>query len=277
MDHGEAAFGGGVVPDLRTSPFVAVDAWYSIVLDGALKEGGMAAFASVLSREQAGSIRDYIIHRAHEDEAARGTTAKHQPDADHGAVIAAQGTASGAVACAQCHAFTGGSDTSGAFPRLAGQPLAYLAEQLRDFATGARANAIMSPIAKGLSADDIDDVGAYFAKVESPVPPLASPDPALVKKGEGIAEAGIPAKGIPGCGVCHGAHGAGEPPTIPYLAGQYAQYTTRQLETWQRGLRRNSPEAMGLFAKKLDADEIAALSAYYQHAGVSGQTNIQPR
>jgi cytochrome c553 len=273
--HGEAAFGGGVVPDLRTSPFVAVDAWYSIVLDGALKEGGMAPFASVLSREQAGAIRDYIIHRAHEDEAARSTGPKHQPNPERGAVIVAQGTPSGAVACAQCHAFTGGSDTSGAFPRLAGQPAAYLAEQLRDFATGARANAIMGPIAKGLSADDIEDVAAYFAKVASPVPPLASPDPALVKEGEGIAETGI--KGIPACGVCHGAHGAGEPPSIPYLAGQYARYTAFQLQMWRRGLRRNSPEAMGLFAKKLDDDEIAALAAYYQQAGVSGQAPIQPR
>jgi quinohemoprotein ethanol dehydrogenase len=35
--HGEAAVAGGVVPDLRGSPFIAVDAWYSVVLDGALK------------------------------------------------------------------------------------------------------------------------------------------------------------------------------------------------------------------------------------------------
>jgi cytochrome c553 len=180
----------------------------------------------------------------------------------------------GAVACAQCHA--SGADAGGAFPRLAGQPLAYITEQLRSFATGARANDIMGPIAKGLSSDDIEDVAAYFVK-ESPVPPLASPDPALVKKGETIAETGIPAKGIPACDVCHGAHGAGEPPTIPYLAGQYAEYTASQLQLWRRGLRRNSPEAMGLFAKKLDDDEIAALSAYYQQAGVSGQTGVQPR
>ena len=275
--HGEAAVGGGVVPDLRTSPFIAVDAWYSIVLDGALKEGGMAPFASVLSHAQASSIRDYIFHRAHEDEAARATGPKHQPNPERGAVIVAQGTPSGAVACAQCHAFTGGSDTSGAFPRLAGQPAAYLAGQLRDFATGARANAIMSPIAKGLSADDIEDVAAYFAKVASPVPPLASADPALVKRGEGIAETGIPAKGVPACGVCHGARGAGEPPTIPYLAGQYAHYTAGQLQAWQRGFRRNSPEAMALFAKKLEDKEIAALAAYYQQIGASEQAAAPPK
>ena len=33
---------------------------------------------------------------------------------------------------------------------------------------------------------------------------------------------------------------------------------------WQRGFRKNSPEAMALFAKKLDNQEIAAVAAYYQ-------------
>jgi len=44
-----------------------------------------------------------------------------EPDIQHGAVIAAQGTAAGAPACAQCHAYNGVSDASGAFPRIAGQ------------------------------------------------------------------------------------------------------------------------------------------------------------
>ena len=275
--HGEAAVGGGVVPDLRGSPFIAVDAWYSVVLDGALKEGGMAAFGPVLDRTQATAIRDYIIHRANEDDAARSARRRRQPDPSHGAVIAAQGTASGAPACAQCHAFTGGSDSSGAFPRIAGQPAFYLSRQLRDFSSGVRANAIMSPIASALSSDDIDDVAAYYANVETPFPPLASVDPALVKKGEELAQAGNATKGIPGCSVCHGAGGDGEPPTIPYLAGQYAHYTAFELQMWQRGFRRNSPEAMALFAKKLDDQEIAAVAAYYQQLRASAQAATQPK
>src|SRR6266850_4946069 len=86
-----------------------------------------------------------------------------EPDIQHGAVIVAQGTAAGAPPCAQCHAFNGVSDASGAFPRLAGQSAYYLAGQLRDFASGVRASAIMTPIAKALSPDDIADVTAYFA------------------------------------------------------------------------------------------------------------------
>jgi quinohemoprotein ethanol dehydrogenase len=261
--HGEAAVGGGVVPDLRHSPFTYVDAWYSVVLDGALQGGGMAAFAPVLDHAQASAIRDYLVARAQEDATRRGE-GTHQPDPQHGAIIVAQGTPSGAVACAQCHAFAGTSDGTGAFPRLAGQPAPYLARQLRDFASKARANAIMTPIAHALSAEDIDDVAAYYASVESPFLPLPRPSPELVQKGKELAENGNPAKGIPGCNACHGAGGAGESPTIPYLAGQYAHYTAFELQMWQRGFRGNSPEAMRLFAKKLDDEEIAAVAAYYQ-------------
>jgi cytochrome c553 len=271
--HGEAAVGGGVVPDLRTSPFLATDAWYSIVLDGALREGGMASFAPVLDRAQASAIRDYVIHRANED-AAAGTGKSARPlDPDHGAIIVAQGTQAGVPACAQCHGFTGASDGSGAFPRIAGQPAAYLSRQLRDFRSGARANAIMSPIARALSPEDSEDVAAYYAGVETAFLPLGAADPDLVKKGKEIAAKGNPAKGVPGCDACHGANGAGEPPSIPYLGGQYAHYTAFELQMWRRGFRRNSPEAMGLFAGKLDDNEIQAIAAYYQQARPSVATS----
>ena len=267
--HGEAAVAGGVTPDLRGSPFIAVDAWYSVVLDGALKQGGMAPFASVLDREGATAIRDYITHRANEPDPARPQTSAYRADLNKGAVIVAQGTASGAPACALCHAFTGGSDSSGAFPRVAGQSAFYLKRQLLDFASGVRSNAMMSPIARALTPDNIDDVAAYYATAAAPFPPLASADPQLIKRGKELAEAGNSAKGIPGCGACHGASGTGESPTIPYLAGQYAHYTALQLQMWQRGFRRNSPTTMTLFAKMLDDRDIAALAAYYQQLGTS--------
>src|SRR5258705_12341266 len=41
-----------------------------------------------------------------------------EPDIQHGAVIAAQGPAAGAPACAQCPADNGVSEASGAFPRI---------------------------------------------------------------------------------------------------------------------------------------------------------------
>ncbi len=275
--HGEAAVGGGATPDLRGSPFIAVDAWYSVVLDGALKEGGMAPFGSVLDRAKATAIRDYIIHRANESDPTRSTRSAHRADPKQGELIVAQGTAAGAPPCAQCHAFTGGSDGSGAFPRIAGQSAFYLSRQLRDFSSGVRSNSIMSPIARALSADNIDDVAAYYANTAAQFPPLANADPQLVKRGKELAEVGNSAKGIPGCGVCHGAGGAGESPTVPYLTGQYEQYTAIELQMWQRGFRRNSPTTMTLFSKLLNDQEIAALAAYYQTLGAASTPLAQSK
>jgi cytochrome c553 len=204
------------------------------------------------------AILDYLVNL----KKVMAQSASRQPDAKHGAVIVAQGTAAGAPPCAQCHAFNGVSDASGAFPRLAGQSAFYLAAQLRDFTSGVRASAIMSPIAKALSHDDIADLTAYFAGVNAPFLPLKPPTPTLVKRGEELAKAGGPDRLH--CDNCHGPGGSGEPPVIPYLAGQYAHYIAFTLQMWQEGFRKNSPDAMGAIAKKLDDQEILAVAAYYQ-------------
>ena len=181
-----------------------------------------------------------------------------------GAVIAAQGTVAGAPPCAQCHAFNGVSDASGAFPRVAGQSAYYLAEQLRDFASGMRSNAFMTPIAKALTADDIADVAAYYSGLDAPFLPLRKPDDALVRAGEQLAKVGNESRRIQACDNCHGPGGAGEPPTLPYLAGQYATYIAFELRMWQRGYRKNSLDGMAVVARALDEREIAAVAAYYQ-------------
>jgi cytochrome c553 len=187
-----------------------------------------------------------------------------RPDVQHGAVIAAQGTQAGAPACAQCHAFNGVSDASGAFPRISGQSADYLAKQLRDFASDIRSNALMSPVAKALTSDDVADVAAYYAGVDGPFLPLKAPDPALVKLGETLAPVGKAYGQIQSCNNCHGPGGAGERPAIPYLAGQYSNYIRFALREWQRGFRQSSPNQMAVVAKKLDEQQIAAVAAYYQ-------------
>ena len=187
----------------------------------------------------------------------------HQPDAKRGAEIAARGT-SHVPACAQCHAFSGASDSSGAFPMLANQSAAYLLRQMRDFASAERANAIMSPIAKALSAQDAADVVTFYAANPGQFLPLAAADPALVAKGARLARVGNAAKGIQACNNCHGPDGAGIPPAIPYLAGQYAQYIAFELQMWKRGFRKNSRDTMAPIARQLDDADIAAVAAFYQ-------------
>jgi cytochrome c553 len=193
-----------------------------------------------------------------------------------GAIIAAQGVAGRAPACAQCHAYNGASDGSGAFPRIAGQSAYYLAKELRDYASGVRANAVMTPIAKSLSANDTADVASYYASVNAPYLPLSSAAPTLISRGKQLATIGDAAKELQSCNNCHGPGGAGELPAIPYLAGQYEHYIAFQLTMWQRGFRNNSPNAMADIAKRLDAQDIAALAAYYQQVDASVLAATQP-
>jgi cytochrome c553 len=215
-------------------------------------------FKAPFAVQDSPAILDYLVNL----KKVMSQSAGRQPDPKRGAVIVAQGTAAGAPPCAQCHAFNGVSDASGAFPRLAGQSAYYLASQLQDFASGVRASAIMSPIAKALSPDDIADVTAYFAGVNAPFLPLKAANAALVKRGEELAKAGGPDRLH--CDNCHGPSGSGEPPVIPYLAGQYAHYIAFTLQMWQEGFRKNSPDAMEVIAKKLDDQDVLAIAAYYQ-------------
>jgi cytochrome c553 len=193
------------------------------------------------------------------------------PNPQRGAEIAVQGTLAGAPGCAQCHAFNGASDGTGAFPRLARQSAYYLAKQLRDFASGVRDNAVMSPIAKAMTPTDIADVAAYYAGVQAPFLPLPKPDTALVKQGEQIAAVGNESRSVQACNNCHGPGGAGELPAIPYLAGQYATYIALELRMWQHGFRKSSSNGMALVSKQLTDQEIAAVAAYYQQVRAGGE------
>jgi cytochrome c553 len=185
--------------------------------------------------------------------------AEDQPDVSRGAAIAAQGVAAGVPACAECHAYNGASDGSGAFPRIAGQSAYYLAKQLRDYASGVRAN-----------------VAAYYASVNAPFLPLKNAQPMLVKRGAELAKVGDAAKDLQSCNSCHGPGGAGEPPAIPYLGGQYARYIAFQLTMWKRGFRKNSPDAMADVAKRLNDQETAAVAAYFQQVNASAPAATQP-
>jgi PQQ-dependent dehydrogenase (methanol/ethanol family) len=71
--HGDAAITSGVVPDLRWSANLKhKDAWHAIVIDGALKENGMAAFGQLITPDDAEAIRAYVIRRAHETRDGKG-------------------------------------------------------------------------------------------------------------------------------------------------------------------------------------------------------------
>jgi quinohemoprotein ethanol dehydrogenase len=64
--HGEDGVSSGLNPDLRHSYYVSKSSLFNkVVLDGALKGGGMISFAEVLKPADADAIRSYIIQSAH--------------------------------------------------------------------------------------------------------------------------------------------------------------------------------------------------------------------
>jgi cytochrome c553 len=66
--------------------------------------------------------------------------------------------------CVVCHGEFGVSLLPNA-PNLAGQPEMYLAEQLKAYRSGKRANEIMSLIAKPLTDAEVADLSAWFASI----------------------------------------------------------------------------------------------------------------
>jgi len=83
------------------------------------------------------------------------------PVAVQAAGDAARGKAK-SEACVACHGPDGNSENP-AFPRIAGQHPDYLVKALEAYASGARQNAIMQGFAATLSAQDRQDLAAWFA------------------------------------------------------------------------------------------------------------------
>jgi cytochrome c553 len=178
-----------------------------------------------------------------------------------GARIVAEGTERGAVACARCHGFDGASDGSGAFPALLGQPAYYLTHQLRKYASGERRNAIMESIAKGLTAEEMESVAQYYSNSSAPSIPRRPGSPELVARGKQLALVGDPVARVQNCVGCHGPKGAGEPPTNPYLEGQYKHYIKLQMEMLRKGYWK--VESMTRVAHGLTDQDVEAVAAYF--------------
>lgn len=75
--------------------------------------------------------------------------------------------------CASCHGLEGVSRSPN-IPILAGQKALYLRKQLHHFREGTRYHAMMTPVARALSDDDIDDLAAYFSEIEDVAAPRAT-------------------------------------------------------------------------------------------------------
>jgi cytochrome c553 len=206
--------------------------------------------------------------------------------------------------CVACHGAHGEGIEAAGYPRLAGLNSTYIEKQLKDlarelppagvdiesvskdysktpriysdltvFSPGVRHDAIMSPIAKQLSATDIHNLALYFAGLSFTAKPIAA-DYQVLERGQELALRGKPEYGLPACISCHAPDGEGFGAEFPPLAGQPATYIVNQINKWQQGQRDN--DNLGLMKavsdQLTDADKLNA-AAYYANRSliVKGQ------
>jgi cytochrome c553 len=183
--------------------------------------------------------------------------------------------------CAGCHGEFGQGGKEGEYPRLAGQPAAFLAQQLALFRDRTRTNLAMveSVDHRQMPDADVIDISAYLASLELPskLPPadetapdfnayerlLATKQIVQIPRAEGDIAAGEKLYKRE-CGSCHGKEGWGnDKDGVPMLAGQYTNYLWRQVDKYIAKQRIHDPSApedelLGLFSR----DELRDIFAY---------------
>lgn len=179
-------------------------------------------------------------------------------EADDGTVDVAAGEKAYQATCAACHGADGNSSVP-TQPTLAQQHPEYTAKQLHEFKSGTRVDAIMQGMAAPLSAADIRNISAWLGTQKAK--PGVAKDADLAQAGEKIYRGGLADRGIPACAACHSPNGAGIPSQYPRLAGQFEEYTSKQLQAFGDNSRANS-EVMHDIAVHMTTSEIKAVSDY---------------
>ncbi len=150
-----------------------------------------------------------------------------------GSAAAAQDNVSKAEAdaklryCEVCHGVSAqGFHGYYPIPRLAGQPVEYLKNQLQAFVEHRRTSNIMFNVGHVLSPAMIDALTTDFNQL-NPKPVGGAPKE-NVDEGKTIFENGVAATNVPPCASCHGPQAKGNGP-FPRLAGQLYDYVTAKL------------------------------------------------
>lgn len=177
-----------------------------------------------------------------------------------------------AAACAGCHGSDGNSPAA-SFPKLASLGERYLAKQLRDIKSGARAVPEMTGQLSNFSDQDMDNIAAFFS---SKAMQLSGAKEIKVQLGTGIVVDGLALgtkvyrggnmeTSVPACTGCHSPSGAGNSPAgFPRLGGQHAGYIEKQLRDFRAGNRTNDGDnkIMRDVAAHMSDAEIIAVANY---------------
>ena len=186
--------------------------------------------------------------------------------------------------CAACHGDQGAGGKKGEYPRIAGQRVAYIENQLKNFRSRTRVNIPMYPYTqeRELSDEDIKDIAAYLAGIElsNKMPTFKGTEDALTRlqmvdrvmiipRAEGNIDHGqtIYQKQ---CAACHGKTGKGRG-MFPMLVGQYTNYLKRQVDLYLKGDRPHDEEGTVGLLNQLKPEEIQNVLAYLTSIQESGE------
>lgn len=149
-------------------------------------------------------------------------------------------------------------------PRLAGQPIDYVENQLHAFIEHRRVHPIMQNVAGAVKPEMIHAFAEHFHGLNPK--PLGGAPRGSVEDGRKIYQEGIPGKDVPPCASCHGPEAKGDG-QFPRLAGQLQDYILNKLKNWnkERGLDPNNPDTSAIMepiTHGLNDQQIKAVAAY---------------
>ena len=148
-------------------------------------------------------------------------------------------------------------------PKLAGQHKQYLISALQAYRAGKRTHSTMQLQAQTLTKEEIGDVAAYFAGLES-----APAHKEVVIPGNLIAK-------VTTCAACHTSDGNSIVPTFPKIAGQHEEYIYRTLLDYKSG-KRSNPIMLAIVGTLSDQD-MKNLAAYFSKQPGLGTISITKR
>ncbi len=169
--------------------------------------------------------------------------------------------------CETCHGLSGrGFIGYYPVPRLAGQQVEYIENELKGFVDRKRANTeapsktnIMFNVGHVLSPAMINALATHFHDL-NPKPVGAAPKE-IATAGKKIFDEGVSTADVPACASCHGADGKGNG-AIPRLAGQLYPYVVTQLTSWAKERAEENSNIMAPIAHGLTESQINAVAAY---------------
>ena len=151
-------------------------------------------------------------------------------------------------------------------PRLAGQQVEYIENELKGFVEHKRANTeapsktnIMFNVGHVLSPAMINALATHFHDL-NPKPVGGAPKE-IVAAGKKIFDEGVSSADVPACASCHGADAKGNG-AIPRLAGQLYPYVVTQLTSWAKERAEENSNIMAPIAHGLTESQINAVAAY---------------